>query len=202
MENHATAADNKLLLLIVVFLLGLAFVFGSGIVKNIAIPSSANPLLSGPPSGDSVVGSPTISAQFIDQVLCKYGSPACGTGQSLYTDGQAFNIDAAFALAVFWNESNFGRAGMAHATRSLGNLRCIQSAACWDGYAAFPSWADGYQAFYRLIAGPLYAGSGLTTPEAIIPRYAPTGDGNNPAHYISVVESAMSLWRKESVSVP
>jgi len=111
------------------------------------------------------------------------------------------NIDPAFALAIFWNESNFGRAGTASSTRSLGNLRCIPDAACWNGYAAFSSWQDGYTAFYKLISGPLYAGSGLTTPEAIIPKYAPSGDGNSPSHYISVVESAVSLWRQGKAEV-
>jgi hypothetical protein len=103
---------------------------------------------------------------------------------------------------VFFNESNFGVKGEATSTRSLGNLRCIPSAACWNGYATFKSWQDGYSAFYSLISGPLYAGSGKTTVESIIPRYAPSGDGNSPSHSISVVESAMSLWRSGSTGVP
>jgi hypothetical protein len=196
------SSDGPILALFTLFLIGLAVVFGSGAIKNIGIPASANLLQSGPPAGDSVVGSPSISAQLIDQLLCKYSSPACGTGADLYNLGVQYNIDSAFALAVFWNESNFGRAGMAASTRSLGNLRCIESAACWNGYAAFPSWIDGYRSFYALISGPLYKGSGLTTPEAIIPRYAPSGDGNSPSHYIGVVESAMSLWRSGKVEVP
>ena len=88
-------------------MLVLAVVFGSGAVKNIGVPSSAN-LLGPPASGSSVVGSPTISAQFIDALLCKYNSPACGTGSSLYSQGQQSNVDPAFAMAVFWNESVFG----------------------------------------------------------------------------------------------
>jgi hypothetical protein len=155
-----------------------------------------------PASGPSIVGSPTISADFINQVLAKYGSPAAGTGQDLYSLGQQYNVDPAFALAIFWNESNFGKAGMASSTLSLGNLRCIPSAACWNGYAAFSSWSDGYSAFYKLISGPLYVGSGLNTPESIIPRYAPSGDGNSPSHYINVVNSAMALWRAGKVTVP
>jgi hypothetical protein len=155
-----------------------------------------------PPAGSSVVGSPSLSAQQIDQILCNAGSPACGTGQDLYNLGVQYNIDPAFALAVFFNESNFGKAGEAASTRSLGNLRCISSAACWNGYAAFSSWQDGYRAFYTLISGPVYAGAGLTTPESILPVYAPSGDGNSPSHYISTVESAMSLWRTGSTEVP
>ena len=153
-------------------------------------------------SGTSVVGGPSISADFIDRLLCKYGSPACNTGGSLYSLGQQSNIDPAFALAVFWNESGFGRSGMATETLSLGNLRCIDGAACMNGYAAFSSWQDGYAAFYRLVAGSYYAGAGLTTPETILPKYAPVGDGNSPSHYISVVENCMSMWRSGVVGVP
>jgi hypothetical protein len=197
---EGNSSDNFLLICFAIGLLLLAAVFGSGAMKG--VPSAANLLQSGPPAGSSVVGSPTVSAQFIDQVLCKYSSPACGTGGSLYSYGQYYGIDPVFPLAIFWNESNFGRAGMAASTRSLGNLRCIPSAACWNGYAAFASWSDGYRAFYTLISGPLYVGSGLSTPESIIPRYAPSGDHNSPSHYIGVVESAMSIWRAGKVTVP
>jgi hypothetical protein len=156
-----------------------------------------------PAQGDSVVGSPTISADFINQVLSKYGSPAAGTGQDLYALGQQYNIDPAFALAVFFNESGFGKFGEAATTRSLGNLRPVPGEAFErDGYACFYTWQDGYRAFYTLVSGPLYVGSGLTTPEAIMPRYAPSGDSNDPSHYTSVVESAMSLWRAGRVEVP
>jgi|SRR5579859_3534202 len=198
------SSDGLMLGLFALFLIGLAVVFGSGAVKNVGIPSAANLLQSGPPaSGSSIVGSPTVSAQFIDQMLCKYGSSSvCGTGADLYSLGQQYNIDSAFALAIFWNESNFGRAGTAQSTRSLGNLRCIDGYACQGGYAAFGSWQDGYRAFYALISGPLYVGSGLTTPEAIIPRYAPSDDGNSPSHYIYVVDSAVSLWRQGKAEVP
>lgn len=150
----------------------------------------------------SVVGSPSLSASQIDKILCNAGSPACGTGTDLYTLGVQSNVDPAFALAVFWNESNFGKAGEAAYSHSLGNLRCIPNAACVHGYAWFNSWQDSYRAFYALISGPIYAGAGLTTPESILPVYAPSGDNNDPQHYAQVVESAMSLWRSGSTGVP
>ena len=155
-----------------------------------------------PASGSSVVGSPSLTAQQIDTILSNAGSPAAGTGQDLYNLGAQYNIDPAFAMAVFFNESNFGKAGTAASTRSLGNLRCIPDAACWNGYATFSSWQDGYNAFYKLIAGPIYVGSGLTTPETILPKYAPSGDNNDPSHYTYVVNRCMSLWRSGSTGVP
>jgi hypothetical protein len=158
---------------------------------NVQQSSSSN--VSG---GSSVVGSPSLSAQRIDQILCNAGSPACSTGQDLYNLGVQYNIDPAFALAVFFNESNFGKSGIAASTRSLGNLRCIPDAACWNGYATFDSWQDSYSAFYKLISGPIYVGSGLTTPESILPKYAPSGDHNDPSHYIAVVERSIQNWRQ------
>ncbi len=47
-----------------------------------------------------VVGSPSISAAFIDQVLAAYQSPAVGLGQALYDDGVAAGIDPVYALAL------------------------------------------------------------------------------------------------------
>lgn len=50
----------------------------------------------------TVTGAPSISPNFINKMLCKYGnSQVCGTGQTLYQDGQTYNIDPAFALAFF-----------------------------------------------------------------------------------------------------
>ena len=42
----------------------------------------------------------------------------------------------------------------------------------------------------------------LTTVPAILQRYAPSGDGNNPSHYAQVVESGVSLWRAGKVALP
>ncbi len=154
-------------------------------------------------SASSVVGSPTLSAQQIDTILSNAGSPASGTGQDLYNLGVQYHIDPTFAMAVFFNESNLGKNGEASITHSLGNLRPVPGEDFErDGYAGFNSWQDGYSAFYKLISGPLYAGSGKVTVESIIPIYAPSGDHNDPSHYIGVVESCIRLWRSGSTGVP
>jgi hypothetical protein len=140
---------------------------------------------------------PTLSAQQADSILCAAKSPACGTGSSLYAYSAEYNVDDAFALAVFRHESGYGTSGVATETRSLGNLRCTDGYACQGGYAAFPSWQEGYSAFYKLIAGPLYVGSGLTTPEQIMPKYAPAGDRNDPTSYATAVDADMLVWRKD-----
>ncbi|HYU73715.1 MAG TPA: hypothetical protein VEL31_13630, partial [Ktedonobacteraceae bacterium] len=147
----------------------------------------------------SVIGKPTISAAFINQVLASYHSPAAGKGQALYDLGVKYGIDPAFALAFFLHESTFGTAGEARTTLSLGNLRCIPNVACVDqdrgGYASFASWEDGFQAWYELIRNYYIAQRGLTTIEKIIPVYAPTSDNNDEAAYIASLKHALDTWR-------
>jgi hypothetical protein len=139
----------------------------------------------------------------INKLLCNYGNPqVCGTGQTLYNDGQQYGIDPAFALAFFWHESNFGKAGEAYYSKSLGNLRCINDeASCTDGYAWFASWQDGYTAWYSLIANLYVKQWGLSTVDQIIPKYAPNSDHNNEAAYIGNVKGLITTWRAGNVTV-
>jgi len=44
-------------------------------------------------ASSSVLGPPTVSAAFINQVLSVYHSPAEGLGQVLYDDGVTYGID-------------------------------------------------------------------------------------------------------------
>jgi len=160
--------------------------------SNKAIPPSVPiPSQSGP---YSVLGKPSISAAFINQVLASYNSPAAGKGQALYNLGVQYGIDPAFALAFFLHESTFGLAGEARQSLSLGNLRCIPNAKCQDGYAWFNSWEDGFKAWYELIRNLYVAQWGLTTVDKIIPTYAPAADNNNEAAYIASGNHALDTW--------
>lgn len=152
------------------------------------------------PSLYSILGPPTVSADFIDQVLAANNSPATGSGQAIYNDGVNYGIDPVFALAFFMHESSFGTAGMAQLTLSPGNLRCIPNADCLSGYAAFPSWNAGFDAWYQLIRNLYVDTWGLTTVDQIIPRYAPSSDNNDDTAYISSVESAIDSWRGNQVA--
>lgn len=150
----------------------------------------------------SITGAPSISVAFINQVLCRSGSPVCGEGQTLYNIGVSYHIDPVWPLAIFQHESDFGTTGEARGSKSIGNLRCLDRAHygdlgtwCQDGYAWFPSWQAGIEACYRLLAGPLYVRGGLTTIERIIPRWAPSSDGNDPAAYVASVLQSVTRWR-------
>ena len=146
------------------------------------------------PAPSSVIGSPSLSASFIDRVLSAYHSPAVGLGAALVADSLQFHIDDAFALAFFLHESSFGTTGVARYTRSLGNIICSGYATCFQGFRSYPSWEAGAWDWFRLLKYE-YLPRGLTTVQAIIPVYAPSSDGNDVPAYIAAVLSAVSTWR-------
>jgi hypothetical protein len=146
----------------------------------------------------AVLGKPTITADFINQVLASYNSPAAGKGQDMYDLGVKYGIDPVFALAFFMHESLFGTTGEARATLSLGNLRCIPTRPCIDqnrgGYAQMNSWVDGFEQWYKLIRNLYIAQWGLVTVDKIIPTYAPNSDHNNETEYIASLKHEIDTW--------
>ncbi|MCW0193387.1 MAG: NlpC/P60 family protein [Rhodococcus sp.] len=53
------------------------------------------------------------------------------------------------------------------------------------------NWQEGATKVARALSGSLYKGSGLTNAGAIIQKYAPRSDGNDPAGYSSKLAAAM-----------
>ena len=167
------------------------------------VSSSALSAAVAPSSGEDVRGHPSLSADFVNQVLTTYRSPAAGLGQVFYDDALHYGIDDVFALAFFGHESGFGLNGEAAYTHSVGNLRCYPGPACVDqdrgGYAYYSTWAQGVEAWYGLIAGPGYVGAGLVTVRKIISRYAPYADRNNESAYHDDVMAKVMRWRAGQV---
>jgi hypothetical protein len=168
-----------------------------------AMPIIAQPTQSTQPpsSGTSVIGGPSLSASFIDQVLANAGSPAAGTGDTFYSMSVKYQIDDAWPLAFFKHESSYGLKGEANSSLSIGNLRCVSAGYedlgpwCQDNFAHWPSWQAGIEAWYRLIRNVYVNQWGCSTVESIIPHYAPTADNNDEAGYIASVESSVNTWR-------
>jgi len=151
-----------------------------------------------PPSGTGkygLTGSPSISVGQIEAVLQRYGSPALGKGQALYDLGVRYGISPAYALAFFVHESGCGTKGVARFTKSLGNIRWTQGFDNYQGYRSYPSWEAGIEDWYKLITDLYINGWGLRTVDAIIPRYAPSADSNDPPAYIASVKWLVDSWR-------
>jgi Mannosyl-glycoprotein endo-beta-N-acetylglucosaminidase len=149
------------------------------------------------PGGDyNLLGKPSISVATIEQVLKQYNSPAVGNGQAFYDLGVKYGVDPAFMLAFYVHESAAGTAGAAVATRSVGNIICAGwGGKCIGRFRAYDSYAQAAEDWYQLITGPLYIGGGLTTPDQITPRYAPSSDNNDPNGYAKTVERLVDEWR-------
>jgi hypothetical protein len=167
------------------------------------LPASRQPARLVVPSSGSynVTGKPTISADFINQVLDYYHSPASGRGQALYDYGVQYGIDPAYALAFFMQESTFGTRGVAAVTHSLGNIRATAGHPQYHGYRVYSTWEAGFADWYRLIARQYVEDWKLSTVDQIIPVYAPAEDNNDVATYIKMVKLAVDRWRAGIVSV-
>src|SRR5260370_3437948 len=87
-------------------------------------------------AGDvSVIGPPTISAATIDSIFARLGSPMVGTGKVVEQASRQTNVDDAFALGVWWTETNDGAAGVwvsyFHRPRVGVNVDC-SSCSTWE----------------------------------------------------------------------
>jgi hypothetical protein len=147
-----------------------------------------------PVSGTSVVGGPSLSADFINQLLTAASSPAAGTGQGLYDLSVQSGIDDAYALAVFEKESSFGRYGAGFDNHALGNIVCAGYPTCNGRFRWYPSWIAGYEDFYQLVSRE-YVARGLSTIETITPVYAPSSE-NDTELYIQQVRQSMLAFRQ------
>jgi hypothetical protein len=142
----------------------------------------------------AVAATPTVSATFIDKVLCNASSPACGTGNALYEEGVQYGIDPVYALAFFHHESSFGKYGIAATNKGLGNIRCSDGYRCLNGFRAYASWEAGYDDWYKLIRYYIDQWH-KTTIDAIVPTYAPSSE-NDTAGYVASIKAAVTIWRK------
>ncbi len=152
----------------------------------------------------SVLGKPSLSVAFMNEVLAYYHSPAAGLAQYLYDDGLKYGIDPAYALAFFMHESLFGTTGVARVTLSLSNMRCVPEYPCFNeggGYAQFSSWQQGFEAWFKLIRNLYVAQWGLVTVDQIIPVYAPSSDHNDVAGYIAALKHELDTWHAGIVAV-
>ncbi len=127
-----------------------------------------------PGSDLSVVGPPSLPASTVDAIFARLGSPMAGTGALVERTSRQVNIDDAFALAVWWTETNDGAAGVGLADRNPGSVRgSIGYPSAYDGYTIYPSYADAVVYWFHMLQNR-YIDNGLTSVYAIAHPYVGT----------------------------
>ncbi|MHB8599118.1 MAG: hypothetical protein ACYDER_20185 [Ktedonobacteraceae bacterium] len=133
--------------------------------------SAASHAVPAMPADVSVVGPPSLAAATINAILAQAGSPMTGTGTTIETLSRRYNIDDAFALGVWWTETNDGMAGVGSADRNPGSVRGSPNyPSAWDGYTIYPSYTAAIIDWFNILNGR-YISSGLTTVFSIARPY-------------------------------
>lgn len=146
-------------------------------------------------SSDNVVGPPSLPASLVDSIFRSLGSPMVGTGQAVEAASRAANIDDAFALAVWWTETNDGAAGVGLADRNPGSVRGSTGyPSAYDGYTIYPSYTAAVNYWFPMLKR-VYIDRGLTTVYAISHPYVGTSTSNL---WAGKVTSLMNRYRSEA----
>src|SRR5437763_13448040 len=126
-------------------------------------------------AGDvSVIGPPTISAATIDSIFARLGSPMAGTGKVVEQASRQANVDDAFALGVWWTETNDGGAGVGLAYRNPGSVRgSVGYPSGSLGYTIYPSYTAAISYWFNLLRNG-YVNRGLSTVYTIARPYVGT----------------------------
>src|SRR5438876_7932067 len=100
----------------------------------------------------SVVGPPTVASATVDAIFARMGSPMAGTGKVVEQASRQANIDDAFALGVWWTETNDGAAGVGLHDRNPGSVRgSVGYPSAYDGYTIYPSYKAAIRYWFNLI---------------------------------------------------
>lgn len=125
-------------------------------------------------SSDNVVGPPSLPASLVDTIFRDLGSPMAGAGQAVEAASRAANIDDAFALAVWWTETNDGEAGVGLHDLNPGSVRgSVGYPSAYDGYTIYPSFTAAVNYWFGMMKSA-YIGRGLTTVYSIAHPYVGT----------------------------
>jgi hypothetical protein len=153
------------------------------------------------PAGDpaSVVGPPTLPAATVDSIFASVGSPMVGTGQVVEQAARQANIDDAFALGVWWVETNDGAAGVGSADRNPGSVRASAGfPVAFDGYTIYPSYSAAILDWFNVLKYR-YISRGLTTVYAI--SYPYVGTSSSPL-WAGKVLALMQRYHAEAPPPP
>ncbi len=132
--------------------------------------------VSGRAAGDlSVVGPPSLSATTVDAIFARLGSPMVGSGKVVEQASRQTHINDAFAMGVWWTETNDGAAGVGLADRNPGSVRgSVGYPSAFDGYTIYPSYSAAIVYWFGMLRNN-YVNRGLSSVYAIARPYVGTG---------------------------
>jgi hypothetical protein len=149
----------------------------------------------GQAGGVSVVGRPSLPASTVNAIFARLGSPMVGTGKVVVQASQKAHVDDAFALAVWWVETNDGATGVGRSDRNPGSVRgSIGYPSGNNGYTIYPSYTDAIIYWFGLIKRR-YVDRGLSTVYAISQPYV--GTSSSPL-WAAKVTKYMLRYRSEA----
>jgi hypothetical protein len=145
--------------------------------------------------GVSVVGPPSLPAATVDAILTRMGSPMAGTGKVVEQASRRTQIDDAFALGVWWVETNSGAAGVGRTDRNPGSVRGSPGyPSGYGGYTIYPSYAAAIVDWFDILKSR-YINRGLTSVYTICYPYV--GTSSAPL-WAAKVARLMWLYRGEA----
>jgi hypothetical protein len=145
----------------------------------------------------SVVGPPSLPAATVNAIFSRLGSPMSGTGAIVEQMSQQTRIDDAFALGVWWTETNDGAAGVGLADHNPGGVRGSAGyPSAHDGYTIYPDYSSAIVYWFHLLRNQ-FVDRGLTTVYAISHPYV--GTSSSPL-WAGKVTSLLLHYRGEAPS--
>jgi hypothetical protein len=122
-----------------------------------------------------------------------------GTGAAIEAASRANNIDDAFALAVWWTETNDGEAGVGRADLNPGSVRgSVGYPSAYDGYTIYPSFSAAVNYWFGMMK-KVYIDRGLTTVYTICHPYVGTSTADL---WAGKVVALMETYRAEAPPAP
>ncbi len=135
----------------------------------------------------SVVGPPSLDKTLVDAIFHRLHSPMEGNGAVIYSLSAQNHVDDAFALAVWWTETNDGEAGTGRAPAyNPGGVKNANYPHGSDGYSLYSDYAQAASDWFTII-NQRYVAKGLTTVYQISHPYVGT--------------STSSLWAAKVVNL-
>lgn len=147
---------------------------------------------------NSFLCAPTLPGSYVDTILRQMGSPMVGVGQTVENAARAQNIDDAFALGVWWTETNDGAAGVGSADNNPGSVRgSIGYPSAFDGYTIYPSFTAAVTYWFSMIKN-VYVTRGMTTVYSMAHTYVGT---SSSGLWAGKVTSLMLRYRADAPQI-